>query len=658
MSPKYPNLLSPFKIGNVVFKNRMTASPTHSHFTQGTEQYPTEAMITFYANRAKNGAALVTCTHFNQVPVATSKFFGGGKTGYARYRMVNETGRPAFESNLECYLSAMTEAIHFYGTKASMGIMPNVDPKWDVSAGFSPMMGGGPPVKREEIPVDLLDGIAEGCALNAALMKELGFDMVFLHMSYRGTIMGRFLSPMVNKRTDQFGGSLTNQARFPIMVADRIKQKCGKDFLIEGCISGSEPFPGGLTVEDTVEYAKMFAGHFDLLQLRSGDMDATHPTGYNPERTPFLPMAEAVKKSGAKIAVVTIGGFTDLGTCENVIASGKADFIGMARSWISNPDFGQKAYEGRGEDVVPCLRCNKCHISSYMNPWARVCSVNPTWGFEHKIERMIDPPKAKKNVAVIGGGPAGMEAALVAAERGHQVTLYEKSSALGGLMKTSNNVSFKWPLKSFKNYMVHKVERSNIKVHLNTEATPEMLKKEKYDAVFTAVGSEPVVPDIPGVKGDNVVFAKDVYGKEDALAENVVVIGGGETGTETGMHLAEKGHKVTVLEMGDMLAPRSTPIHFYNMFQAAWEKLENFKYILQVRCNGIANGKVTYVDANGTEHEIAAGSVVIAAGSQPGNALAMGFYSAGERFFMIGDCNIVGDIQKTMRSAYSIASML
>jgi NADPH-dependent 2,4-dienoyl-CoA reductase/sulfur reductase-like enzyme len=394
----------------------------------------------------------------------------------------------------------------------------------------------------------------------------------------------------------------------------------------------------------------MFTGHYDILQLRAGDIDPAHPTGFNPERTPFLYMAEAVKKSGAGIAVEAIAGYLDLGISENVIASGKADLIAMARAWISNPEYGRLAYEGRGDDVVPCLRCNKCHG----NP----CSVNPVYGFEHKIERMVLPSTGQKKVAVVGGGPAGMEAALVAAGRGHQVTLYEKSGTLGGLLNLSNDVSFKWPLKQFKNYLLHQIKKAGVNVRLNTEATVDMLKAEKYDAVFAAVGGEPVVPDITGIDGKNVIFAQDVYGKEDSLADNVVVIGGGETGTETGMHLAEKGHNVTVLEMGDMLVPRATPVHFYSMFKEAWEKLANFKFTLNARCTGIGDGKVTYVDAEGKEQAIAAGSVVIATGYKPKNDLALQFAGTGDRFFMVGDCDKVGCVQTVMRSAYSTANMI
>ncbi len=654
MSQKYKNLLSPFKIGNVVLKNRLIASRSSPSYIQGSETYPTEALITHYANKAKNGMAIVTCGGVGMPHFVPEK---------KRATFIAKTVLPGsfdiYNGTCKRYLSQLTDTIHFYGGKASMQIGGYVPLQFDVSD-ESPeevVFPGIKPRTREEIPVDVLDEVANDFVRQAIILKAVGFDMVYLHMAYRLTILGRFLSPLTNKRKDQYGGSVENRARFPIIVADRIKQACGNDFLIEASISGSG-MPGGITLEDTIQYAKLFTGYIDLLQLRAAHIDPAHPNGFMSERTPYLYMAEAVKKSKVDIAVVTVGGYQDLDVCEDIIASGKADFIAMARGIISNPDYGRLAYEGKGEDVVPCIRCNLCLSASFSDPMVSVCSVNPTWGLEHKIERMIQPPTQRKKIAIIGGGPAGMKAALVAKERGHEVTLYEKSDTMGGLLKTTDNVSFKWPQRDFKNYLFRQVTKADIEVLLNTEVTPEMLRQENYDAVLASVGSEPIVPPIPGVDQKNVVFAPDVYGHEDSLSEKVIIIGGGEVGVETGMHLAEKGHSVTLLEMGGMLAPHAAPLHFYTLFKKAWEKLPNFNYFLRAYVKSIGTDHVVYTKADGSEQTIEAGTIVLSVGMKPKNDLALTFYGAADQFFMIGDCSVVGNIQKAIRSAFSTASML
>jgi 2,4-dienoyl-CoA reductase-like NADH-dependent reductase (Old Yellow Enzyme family)/thioredoxin reductase len=650
MAIKYSHLLSPVKVGNVVLRNRLIATASSPHFIQGPETYPTEGLITHYANKAKGGAAVVVCKGL-QPKLASDP---------------HSQDLDIYQGGNQHYFAQMTEAVHYYGAKASLLILPPMDMVAGYDASDNVLSefvagDGSVPHYGKEAPKELLEKVADAYAEQALIGKGLGFDMCFMHMSYRLMFPGRFLSPISNKRTDKFGGSVENRARFPMMICERIKRLCGANFLIEISCSGKEDLPGGVTAEDTIKLAKVIEGKVDFLQIRGTSIDPSQPTYLDKRRLPHLDVTaritEAVHAAGTKVNIVLVGGCQDLDALEAAVSQEKADFVGAARGWISDPEFGIKAYEGRNEDIVPCLRCNKCHQSK-RNNWSSVCSVNPKWGLEHKIERMITPPTVKKKMAVIGGGPAGMEAALELAKRGHDVTLYEKSDSLGGLLKPGGIPDFKWTINDFKEYLIRQVKKAEIDVCLNAEATPEMLMPKNYEVVVAAIGSDPILPPIPGIKGKNVVFATDALLNPSSLDKDVVIIGGGEVGVETGLYLAEKGHHVTLLEMQDTLAPDCVPIHFRSLFEEKWENTKGFTYILKARCTTISEDKATYVDADGKAHELKAGSVVIAAGMRPRDEEAMSFYKTASRFYMIGDCDNVGSVQTAMRSAFGIASTI
>jgi len=522
---------------------------------------------------------------------------------------------------------------------------------YDVSAG---LRGWNYQVSKE-LTEDMMDEVAETFAHQAVAYQDLGFDMVTIHMAYNMTLGARFLSPRLNRRKDKYGGSVENRARFPIMIFDRIKQRCGEDFLIDLRMTGAEPYKGGITIEDSIKLAKLLEGHIDLLQVHAGESSAVHPLSFG-HPTPNLEFAEKIKKSGTTLAIVTIGGFQEPDVAEEVIASGKADFINMARGWIADPNMGNKIYEGKSEDIVPCIRCMRCHDSACVEYRRYVCSVNPTIGIEHQISSIVKPVKTKKKIAIVGGGPAGMLAALISADRGHDVTLYENNDVLGGQLNFSDYVSFKFSLNKYKNYLVKQVQKSKINICLNTRADLNILEKENFDAVIGALGAQPVIPDIPGINAKNVITATRVYGYEDQLSHEVVIIGGGQVGCETALHLSLKGHNVVVLEMRNQLAPDASPYYRRELIENM-EAQKNLGIILNACCTGIDNG-ITFTDIYGTMRHLDVESVVIAAGMKSNFDEAMSLKDSAINFQMIGDCFQVGSVESAVRDAFAAAILL
>ncbi|MCR5784611.1 MAG: FAD-dependent oxidoreductase, partial [Eubacterium sp.] len=505
---------------------------------------------------------------------------------------------------------------------------------------------------------ETMDWVAESYAQQCKILKFLGYDMASIHMCYRTQIMTKFMSPLTNDRTDEYGGSTENRCRFALNILKRIREEVGNDFIIEILISAEEDKYGGYTLDDSVEFLKLASPYIDLVQLRASDADGNHPTNYEPLEVPTLEQAAYIKSQNTGVLITTVGGWHNPDTCEKALAEGKLDMVSMARAWVSNPDYGEMIYEDKADDIVPCLRCNKCHGRGPNDPYVSVCSVNPKIGIEHRLSTLVREPGSPKKVAVIGGGPAGMKCAVDLCDRGHKVTLFEMDSHLGGAIYHSDFVDFKWTLKEFKDFMIYQVGKRDIEVRLNTKALPDDIKKEGYDIVISAIGAEPSRPPIKGADAKNVCFGAYSMINPDKLGKEVVVIGGGEVGVECGMNLAKKGHNVTVLEMRDTLAADSTIMHFRSMFKEYWESIPNFKGICSVSVKEISSDGVKYTDSDGKECFIKADSVVLSTGMRAKQTEALSFYGTAKRFYAIGDCTKAGTVQKAMRDAFAVASQI
>jgi len=662
MAQPYPHLLSPIKVGKFILKNRMESSNSLPHFSQGPEVYPAAPTISHFIGRSRNGAALVTLAGFddmiNMPPFPDT---------------LDISHFPEFNiRNAKCqnYLVELIEAMHYEGTLVSGSLFSankvfryiNEDgvEEFICADHDAPNDNATNAMNHEytddQVTKEDLVKIAKSYGQQTAFLKRLGFDAVTVHMSYRAQLSSQMLSPLSNFRTDEFNGSLENRARFPLMMLKEIKSAAGNDMLVEIQFSGEEP-EGGYTTEDAIQFLKWAEPYVDIVQVRAPEGDINHPIGFCLEPTPFLELTARIKAAGLDMLVGNVGGWGDPDLAEKALAEGKLDLIAMARAWISNPDYGEMVYENRSGDIVPCLRCNKCHGRGKHDIMTTTCSVNPKFGFEAVDPYIATPVKQIKNIAVIGGGPGGMRTALYLADRGHKVTIFEAEPELGGAIRHADCVDFKWTLRDYKDYLIDQVNRHGIEVRLNTRTAPDTLAG-KYDAVIAAVGAEPIIPNIPGARNANVTVATDAMIHADSVGQNVVVIGGGEVGVETGMFLAQSGRHVTVIEMRDELAADTTIMHYRPMFQDAWEAIPTFRYELNAVAKEIGDGKVLYQDKDGKEHELAADTVVLAVGMRPKSDEALSFYGAGDHFYMVGDCYKPGTIQTTNRSAYVTASRI
>lgn len=660
MTNRYAAMLSPVQVGNVLMKNRLLSSAATPHFIQGTETFPTEKWITLMANRARNGAAVIHINHLEHPHPMKPDLHLVDMTP-AHFSTL-DVGDPSTHN----YICQMIDAIRLYGSVAMtspMGLQlrPHMDEP------FVPKPGeGGPgskPVCDDLSKRDMqmhIDSVVE----EAKLLQKLGFEMFSLHNAYRNGPVSQLLSPLCNHRSDEYGGSVKNRARLLLEIFDALKQSLGRDFPLECLVSGTEK--GGITIQDTIELSRLAEGKIDLLTIRQGEQDPQHPIGFTSTRTNPCPNLEAaaavkadVKARGGKLLIGVSAGLQEPALCDRIIAQGQADVLSMARAFICDSEYGQKLYAGRGEDVRPCIRCNKCHVPNDTDKFRSYCSVNPEIGLEDKLERLFPKVSSPKKLVVVGGGPAGMVSAVTAARLGHQVTLLEQGDRLGGQLLHADYADFKWPLEDYKNYLIRQLYQTGVKVRLNTAATPELVKAMEADAVFVAIGPEFKRPDLPGADGDNVKVPMEVFGHAEELPKKILIVGGSETAVETGMYLARQGKLVKLLSRQQMLAGDAPHAHYISMLEDAYQHQTGFAYETEVKAYvEIRADGVVYVDKDGQTRKAEAPVVVCATGTAPRHRETMAFYGTAPLVRFLGDCNRAGDVHKAVTAGWSAAKVL
>jgi len=653
MHSKFPNLFSPLKVGAFTYKNRIVGAPI---FCGPFVSIPFLSDVTAKAmyERAKGGCAAVTVgetavdfEYANKDPFPPIDFTNYDDPAFAKLgalaKSIKDNGAVAMIEIDHCGAARMPLPMF----KGAIG--PNEE-----TSEF------GTKVKRMDKA--MIDDVVQKHVVSAKFMKAAGYDGVVVHCGH-GWLLAQFLSARTNHRTDEYGGSLENRARFSVEVVKAIREAMGKDFLIEVRVSGDERCAGGQHVEEIAAFAKMIEPYIDLIHVSVGIYRQPVLSGmFNSlfEKHALNADLAAVIKKAVKIPVTVVGGINSPEIAEQIIAEGKCDFVALGRQLTADPDFAVKAESGREDDIARCTRCFKClpgQLEEVMDDLSKLfgCSVNPTaFLFDRKI--LDSKPAASRNVAVIGGGIAGMEAAVVAADRGHKVTLYEKDSKLGGLLWFADVDDHKGDLKEFKDLLIRRVgKRANIKVVTNKEVTPAELAAMKPDVAILALGSNPVTLPIEGI--ENAVPVMDMYYNSlDSIGKNVVMVGGGLVGSEAALHLAARGRQVTVVEMLAKVAPDCYPLHREALIHEMGQAL---KYRTGLKVTSIAKNGVKTVDAEGREEFIPADTVIYALGMKanrkPTEALAEAAKSAGIAVHEIGDCVRAAKVFEAVQEAYLAA---
>ena len=510
------------------------------------------------------------------------------------------------------------------------------------------------------------------CVEFAHQARRSGFDGVMMHFAH-GWLFHDFLSPLSNTRTDEFGGSVENRCRFPLMALKAVREVLGDDLLIELRLNGNDEMEGGITPEDAARQVLIFQDYADMIHITcSTRLDVTSRPRMTP--TSFFPTehnayaSEIVRNTpGVRIPIGTVGAVGNPERAEKLLEDGKADYVLIARAAIADNDWVRKVKEGREEDIRPCLRCNMCldHgrrkskiqgkelVMASEVSFDRMCAVNPL-SMQGAVKKRFPAPERRKKIVVVGGGVAGMNAALSAAQRGHEVVLYEKTSRLGGQALLSDGMWFKKEMKDYHEWLERQVRgNGSIFVVTNTEATPELVSEINPDATIVAVGAKQIVPSIPGI--EKAVMAFDVFGNEDRLGQRIVIIGGGDIGCELSIHLSERGHECTVVELTHFQAGNAELCLRMSILQ--FMEKEHVTTLLDTRATEITDSGV-HVETEEGKKFLPADTVIVSVGTTPLAEERDSFRHVSFDVINVGDCKKASNMQHAIETGFDAGIIL
>ena len=637
----YPHLASPITIKGLTFKNRILGAPM-SNPEMDSDSHMRKEDIAFHENRARGGLA--------SVAIGLGIVDAVGRTHTKEVALYDIGSLPS--------LKEASKAMHRHGCNAVMelahgGKYANARGHGQASERYA--LGPNDEVNPDGLPVrsmteEEIMHTAEAFGRAAGLVKQAGFDMVLIHGGH-GWLLGQFMSPSMNHRTDRWGGSLENRMRFPLLVIEKVREAVGEDFPIEFRMSGAELTKDGYGLDEGIAMAKAIDGKVDIIHVSAGvheDPDVfvlTHPSMFV-EHGCNVYLAAEIKKH-VKTPVATLGGLNDPDMMEEIIASGQADIIEIARQSICDPYFPGKAFSGRKEDITRCCRCFTCFYN-YLTNRTFCCAFNPVVG--HELESFYDAPATTpKKVVVVGGGPGGMYAAITAAQRGHAVTLYEKNSRLGGQLLAEQYIPFKQDMYRFVQVLEGRLAQAGVDVRLNTELTAEQAEALHADVVISAVGAKPVVPPIPGIDSERVVSLDALHQNPPAIGQKVVILGGGLVGSECAIYLDSLGKDVTVVEMKDDWAADAYFMHKNAM--KIYMRTSNIQIHVGTTAKAVTETGLLCDTAEG-ELLLEADTILLAAGMKADRACAESFYNTAPRVFEVGDCIRAGRVVDAVSGGY------